>query len=73
LDSNSLNRKNVARLGDEVFVFTSYKKLLVSQPVFLRGGIGCFAVFAVINEGSDWNFRRELWSAANVVVVVVGD
>ena len=72
-DSNSLNRKNVARLGDDAFVFSSGKKLPIRQPVFLRDGIGGLAVFAVIDEGVDGNFCRELWGAANVVVVVVGD
>ena len=39
----------------------------------MRGGVGCFAVFAMIDEGPDGNSCCELWSATDVVVVIVGD
>ena len=73
LDVYSLNRKNVAGFGDDVAEFSGVEKRFVGEPAILRDAVGGFAVFAVVDEGAYRNAGGELWSAADMIVVIVGD
>ena len=67
--------QNITGFCDDVpNLSVSRQELLVSEPAFLRNVVAGFAIFAVIDECADGNFCSELWSAADVVIVViVGD
>ena len=73
LNVESLNGKNVAGFGDDVAKFSRVEKSFVGEPAILRDAVSGFAIFAVVDEGADGNTGGELRSAANVIVVVVGD
>ena len=53
--------------------FSGVEESFVGEPAILRDAVGGFAIFAVVDEGAYRNDGGELWSAADMIVVIVGD
>ena len=70
---NSLYGENVPGLCDDAFIFSGGQELLIGEPALLCYLVRGFTILSVIDEGADWNPLGELRSAANVVVMVMGD
>ena len=65
--------EKVAGLGDDVFVVSAGKDLLVLGVAVLGDALVKFTVGAVVYEGTDRDAGDQLWNAADVVGVIVGE